>query len=214
MTTGLIGQQGRRGALMISMPVEHPDVVEFVNIKTDLSRVTFANISIMISDKFMNAVKNDEVWKMTFTVKDTGEVIERHTKARDLFMLISKNNTDYAEPGALFWDRVKEYHLNSENPNFEYASTNPCGEKPLPSGGSCLLGSMNVDAYVQNGTFDVLEFQKDVDTCISYLDEVLEEGIPLLPLAEQRESVSNYRQIGLGIMGLAGCFHSHGVQVR
>lgn len=203
MTTGLIGQQGRRGALMLSMPVEHPDIIEFINVKTDLSKVTFANISVMISDKFMEAVKADEMWHMEFTVKDTGEVIKRKTKAKDLMRLIAKNNWNYAEPGMLFWDRVKNYHINSEDPTFEYASTNPCGEKPLPKGGSCLLGSINFAAYVKNGVFDFESFDRGVRRMTAYLDDVLEEGLKLLPLEEQIESVAKYRQIGGGIMGLA-----------
>ena len=112
---------------MLSMPVEHPDIIEFINVKTDLSKVTFANISVMISDNFMRAVKADEMWHMEFTVKDTGEVIKRKTKAKELLRLLAKNNWNYAEPGMLFWDRVKNYHLNSEDPTFSYASTNPCG---------------------------------------------------------------------------------------
>ena len=126
MTTGLIGQQGRRGALMLSMPVTHPDIIEFVNVKTDLNRVTFANISIMVTDDFMEAVKHNQMWEMRFEVKDTGEVITRKTWAKDLFRLIAKNNWRMAEPGFLFWDRVTGYHINSEDPTFVYASTNPC----------------------------------------------------------------------------------------
>jgi len=212
MTTGLIGQQGRRGALMLSMPVEHPDIIEFINVKTDLSKVTFANISVMISDKFMEAVKADEMWHMEFTVKDTGEVIKRKTKAKDLMRLIAKNNWNYAEPGMLFWDRVKNYHINSEDPTFEYASTNPCGEKPLPKGGSCLLGSINFAAYVKNGSFDFESFDRGVRRMTAYLDDVLEEGLKLLPLEEQIESVAKYRQIGGGIMGLADALILMGIR--
>lgn len=206
LTTGLIGQQGRRGALMLSMPVEHPDIIEFINVKTDLNRVTFANISVMISDAFMEAVKADEMWHMEFTVKDTGQVIKRKTRAKELLRLLAKNNWDYAEPGMLFWDRVKNYHINSADPTFKYASTNPCGEKPLPSGGSCLLGSINFAAYVKNGTFDYESFARGVRRMTAYLDDVLEEGLDLLPLDEQKESVAKYRQIGGGIMGLADAF--------
>lgn len=203
MTTGLIGQQGRRGALMLTMPISHPDIIEFVNVKTDLSKVTFANISMMITDDFMQAVEDDTVWNMDFTVKDTGEVIHRHTQARDLFRLIAKNNWDYGEPAMLFWDRVESYHINSENPKMKYTSTNPCGEKPLNDGGSCLLASMNLASYVENGEFMIEKFKKGVSEGIAYLDDVLEEGIALLPLEEQKKSAIEFRQIGLGIMGLS-----------
>lgn len=197
---------------MLSMPVEHPDIIEFINVKTDLSKVTFANISVMVSDNFMRTVKADGMWHMEFTVKDTGEVIRRKTKARDLMRLLAKNNWNYAEPGMLFWDRVKNYHINSADPTFEYASTNPCGEKPLPSGGSCLLGSINFAAYVVNGKFDFEAFDRGVRRMTAYLDDVLEEGLALLPLAEQKESVAKYRQIGGGIMGLADALILMGIR--
>lgn len=127
LTTGLIGQNSRRGALMLSMPVTHPDIIEFVNVKTDLEKVTKANISVMITDDFMETEKKDEMWHMKFVVEDSGEEIKRKTMARELLQLIAKNNWRMAEPGALFWDRVEKWHLNSENPNFKYSSTNPCG---------------------------------------------------------------------------------------
>lgn len=125
LTTGLIGQNSRRGALMLSLPVTHPDLIEFINLKTDLNRVTKANISVMVTDDFMKAVKNDEEWIMKFEVKDTGEIITRKAKAKDIMYLIAKNNWSVAEPGVLYWSRVEGWHLNSENPNFEYVSTNP-----------------------------------------------------------------------------------------
>ena len=112
---------------MLSMPVTHPDIIEFINVKTDLTKVTKANISVMMTDDFMKAVKANEMWEMKYVVEDTGEEIVRKTWARDLLRLIALNNWRTAEPGALFWDRVKNYHLNSEDPTFEYASTNPCG---------------------------------------------------------------------------------------
>ena len=125
LTTGLIGQASRRGALMLSLPVTHPDIIEFINVKTDLEKVTKANISIMMTDDFMRAVQDDAMWHMSFQVEDSDEVITRKTKARELLKLIATNNWRTAEPGMLFWDRVEGYHLNSENPDFEYASTNP-----------------------------------------------------------------------------------------
>lgn len=202
MTTGLIGQRNRRGALMLTMNVNHPDIVEFINLKTDLNKVTKANISVMITDDFMRAVKNDENWEMKFKVKDTDEAIIKSTKAKNIIRLLAKNNWDFAEPGALFWDKVEKWHLNSEDPTFKYVSTNPCGEKPLPKGGSCLLGSINLDRYAINSFADNAQFdfeQLDIDTrkAIKYLDEVLEEGISFLPLQEQIECVADYRQIGL-----------------
>lgn len=129
LTTGLIGQNARRGALMLSMPVEHPDIEEFINVKNDLDKVTFANISVMASDAFMRAVKEDKPWEMSFTVKDTGEVIKKTIPARKLMRQIAFSNWQMAEPGFLFWDRVRNYHINDQDPEFEYASTNPCGSR-------------------------------------------------------------------------------------
>lgn len=124
LTTGLIGMKGRRGALMLTMPVTHPDILEFINIKNDLTKVTKANISVMISDDFMYAVKHDKEWHMKFYA-ETGEVIERVVPAKLIFHEISKSAWNTAEPGILYWDRVEKWHINSENKNMKYRSTNP-----------------------------------------------------------------------------------------
>ena len=112
-------------------------------------------------------------------------------------------NWNYAEPGVLFWDRIEKWNLLSETPSFEFAGTNPCAEEPLPAGGSCLLGALNLAEFVQDGIFNFNDFKKAVESAVIGLNEVLDEGIPLHPLEEQKQSVSNWRQIGLGIMGLA-----------
>lgn len=121
-----IGQLNRRGALMISIDGHHPDLLEFITHKSDLEITQGANMSVRMTDDFFEAVKNDEIWKMTFKRPETGEVIERTTPARDILNLIAKTNWDYAEPGLLYWDTISNYNLMSEDPNFEYAGTNPC----------------------------------------------------------------------------------------
>ena len=126
MITGLIGQNGRRGALMISMDVSHPDIEDFIGIKSDLNRVTKANISVRISDKFMEAVKADGDWELSFTREATGETITKTVKAKELFRKMCEMNWDYAEPGMLFWDRIKNHNLLVNTKEFEYAGTNPC----------------------------------------------------------------------------------------
>lgn len=126
LVTGLISQNGRRGALMISLDCSHPDVEEFINLKSDLNRVTKANISIRISDDFMKAVENDEMWELSYERKETNEQIKKQIKAKDLFHMMCKMNWDYAEPGALFWDTINDWNLLSEDENFEYAGVNPC----------------------------------------------------------------------------------------
>lgn len=124
--TGLIGQNGRRGALMISLSCDHPDLEEFIGIKTDLNRVTKANISIRITKPFMDAVKRDKDFKLSFCREETGECITKTINARQLFRKIAETNWDYAEPGTLFWDRICGWSLLSNDPNFEFAGTNPC----------------------------------------------------------------------------------------
>lgn len=208
MVTGLIGQNGRRGALMISLDCSHPDVPDFIELKTDLEKVTKANISLRIHKDFMEAVKNDQEYTLHYTRETTGEVIEKKVKARELFRKITDTNWDYAEPGALFWDRITGWSLLSNTDAFTYAGVNPCAEEPLPAGGSCLLGSINLSAFVrdpfsEHSSFDFDGLKACVKASVKALNEVLDEGLPLHPLEEQRESVRQWRQIGLGIMGLA-----------
>ena len=204
LVTGLICQNGRRGALMLSIDCHHPDLEEFIGIKSDLDRVTKANISVRITDDFMEAVKNHEEFTLSFTREETGETIEKTVDAYEMFKKFSEMNWDYAEPGMLFWDRISNYNLLSEDEEFSYAGTNPCAEEPLPAGGSCLLGSINLSEFVKaNKEFDYDEFDRTVKIAIKALNAVLDEGLPLHPLKEQRDSVRDWRQIGCGIMGLA-----------
>lgn len=210
LVTALIGQNGRRGALMISIDCSHPDVEEFIDLKTDLEKVTKANISVRIHEDFMEAVKKNEDYLLHYTREATGQVIEKQVNARDLFRKIAETNWDYAEPGALFWDRIEGWNLLSNTKEFSYAGVNPCAEEPLPAGGSCLLGSINLSAFVTDPFTDHAQFDFEglkhcVEVSVGALNEVLEEGLPLHPLEEQQESVAKWRQIGLGIMGLADC---------
>lgn len=201
--TAQIGQNGRRGALMISIDCHHPDLLEFIDIKAKPDSVTKANISVKVTDDFMKAVKDDKEWVMSFTRPETGETITKTARAVDIFNKLCQNNWDWAEPGILFWDRIENWNLLSNNDEFHYAGTNPCAEEPLPAGGSCLLGSMNLSAFVKDGMFDFEDFCESVNVAVEALNDILEEGLPLHPLEEQRKSVSEWRQIGLGIMGLA-----------
>ena len=124
--TEQIGQNGRRAALMISIDCKHPDVRKFITIKSDLNKVNYANISVRVTDEFMRAVKDDADWTLTFTRPETKETIEETIKAKELFELICEQNWDYAEPGVLFWDTIRNYNLLNNNPDFEYAGVNPC----------------------------------------------------------------------------------------
>ena len=201
--TGLIGQSGRRGALMISISCDHPDLEEFIEIKSDLDKVTKANISVRVSDKFMEAVIKGETLILKF-VTDTGETITKEVEAYPIFRKLAQMNWDYAEPGILFWDRITSWNLLSNNKEFSYAGVNPCAEEPLPAGGSCLLGSINLAEFVtKEKKLDLSSLRETIQVAVIALNEVLDEGLPLHPLQEQRDSVAEWRQIGLGVMGLA-----------
>lgn len=223
--TKVIGQNGRRGALMISLDINHPDVQEFVNIKTDLNKVTSANISVRVNTEFMKAVKENkdyilrfpcdielpsdlhiedmpynELWPYT---DDANTYYFKKIKAKDLFDNLCLNNWNYAEPGILYWDRISDYNLLSADENFSYAGVNPCAEEPLPAGGSCLLGSINLSEFVKDGVFVTNEFIDAVHIAVTALNDVLDEGLELHPLDIQRQTVGDYRQIGLGVFGYA-----------
>lgn len=368
VVTGTIGQNGRRGALMISIDVNHPDLPEFITIKANTDNITNANISVRMNNAFMEAVKNDEDYllhwpcEMTISKDEINNVTEynklyeiptmcgpvclKKVRARDMFMNIVKTNWDYGEPGVLYWDRISSYHLMSENKDFAYAGVNPCvsgdtpiltrngyeridslvgkkvdiwngyewseveprvtghdqemyritfsngstlrctkyhkfvlkgdrrvearelkigdeiekftfpeidsifpedferlkqpititsieddgicdtvycftepknhtgifngimtgqcAEEPLPDGGACLLGSMNISEFVHDDKFDFDEFARDVKTAVIGLNEIQVEGTKLHPLEIQRESAKKYHQIGLGLFDLAG----------
>lgn len=208
MITGLISQNGRRGALMLSMACNHPDIEDFIDIKNDLERVTKANTSIRVFDDFMNAVIERKPYILHFTRPETGEHIVKTVDAYELFKKMAYNNWDMGEPGMLFWDRISKHNLLSAFDDFEYAGTNPCAEEPLPEGGSCLLGSLNLAMFVKCSPtgvpyFDFDDLAETIYIAVEALNDVLDEGLPLHPLQEQRNSVRDWRQIGLGVMGIA-----------
>ena len=190
--SSVIGQEGRRGALMISMDCYHRDIGDFIDAKKNTDKLEGCNISVRCSDKFM---EDSRVEDETF----------------NMMMKLAENNWNYAEPGILYWDTINDYNLLSEyikNGEFEYAGVNPCAEEPLPAGGSCLLGAMNLSEYVEQpftdkAAFNLVEFRHDVKIAIKALNDVLDEGLELHPLEIQRETVRDWRQIGLGIMGFA-----------
>ena len=211
LITTLIGQNGRRGALMLSLSCNHPDLEEFISVKNDLETITKANISVRVTDKFMKAVVKGQYHDLVFVREETGEIIKKRVYAPKIFRQLCENNWNYAEPGILYWDNIVEKNLIFPNPDFDFAGVNPCAEEPLPAGGSCLLGSLNLAAFVYEGTFDIKGFEKAVRIAVRALNDVLEEGLPLHPLQEQRDSVNDWKQIGLGIFGLADMLIKIGV---
>ncbi len=212
LTTSLIGQNGRRGALMISLGCNHPDLEEFIDIKTDLNKITKANISIRVTDEFMRAVVLGEYYDLTFVREETGEEIVKTVFAPTIFKKLCANNWNYGEPGMLYWDNIEKWNLLADDSEFKFAGVNPCAEEPLPAGGSCLLGAINLSAFVKNGKFDSDDFAETVARAVKALNEVLDEGLELHPLFEQRESVADWRQIGLGIFGLADMLIKMGME--
>ena len=217
LVTGLIGMKGRRGALMLNLDVFHPDIEEFINVKNDLSKVNYANISVNIDDEFMEAVKKDSEYDLHFQVEATGEELRRTIKARDLFRVIAKNNWNMAEPGVLYTNKINSWHLMSEDPEFEFAGVNPCAEETLPAFGSCNLSSINLSEFVKNpftkyARFEFEKFGELVRNGVIYLNEVLDENMKMHPLVQQREMSEKLRQIGLGIMGVSDMFIKLGIR--
>lgn len=190
-TSQTIGQKGRRGALMISMDVNHAEIEDFINAKTQNKKLEQCNISVRTDDLFMT------------------RVIAGDGNATELMYKLAENNWNWGEPGMLFWDNINKETLLSEyikKGEFEFAGVNPCAEEPLPAGGSCLLGSLNLAEFVKDPfgkrpAFDIPSFKQAVKIAIRALNGVLDEGLPLHPLQIQRDSVAKWRQIGLGIMG-------------
>ncbi len=164
INTNTIAQHGRRGANMQTLRVDHPDIEEFINIKNNLDRVKYSNISVLLTHEFMYAVENDEPFALIWA-----DEVYRTVSARELWGKITHSAHAHAEPGLLFWDTMTEYH------NGEYASplvsTNPCAEQPLPNGGCCNLGSINLERFVDDvGNFMVDDFK---DTVVKALGQLL-----------------------------------------
>lgn len=130
LTTGLIGQNGRRGALMLSIDVSHPEVEEFIDIKAKEGSITKANISLKVDDKFMEAVLADSDYLLHWE-GENGLEMKKTIRARDVFMKNVRNNWDWAEAGFLFWDRIKSSHMMSNHPEHEFAGLNPCAKHRL-----------------------------------------------------------------------------------
>jgi len=207
-STNTVSQAGRRGALMLTMRVDHPDIEDFITIKNDLSRrkVQHANISCLITHEFMQAVVDDT----DFDLRWGGQTFKT-VRARDLWRKIIENAHASAEPGIIFWDTMREYH------NVEYAnpleSTNPCGEQPLAAYTACNLGSINLAKFVQaSGEFDYEELTEVARTATRFLDDVIDYNMDAHALPKIKAAVASDRRIGLGITGLADALARMGVK--
>ena len=205
--TNTIAQHGRRGANMQTLRVDHPDIEKFITIKTgDINMVKYSNISVLLTHKFMDAVKNDTDFDLVFD----GQVYET-IKAKDLWDKIINSAHASAEPGLLFWDTMTDYH------NAEYCSplvsTNPCAEQPLPDGGCCNLGAVNLERFVdENQNFMVEEFKETVEIGTRFLDNVVDYNLDRHALEDQKKNAMNDRRVGLGILGLGDMLVRMGIQ--
>ncbi|MGC1496308.1 MAG: adenosylcobalamin-dependent ribonucleoside-diphosphate reductase [Sulfitobacter sp.] len=199
MCRTIMSAGSRRGAMMATMRCDHPDVEDFIAAKSDPARLRMFNMSVLITDPFMDAVKADGAWDLLFNGK-----VYRTVQARDLWNRIMQATYDFAEPGVIFIDRINA--ANNLNYCETIAATNPCGEQPLPPYGACLLGSINMARLVADPFEDAAHLDLDalndlVATAVRMMDNVVD--VSKFPLPEQAFEAQQKRRIGLGVTGLA-----------
>jgi len=224
MCATLLSTGTRRGAMMATLRCDHPDIEAFIDAKREKSELRRFNLSVLATDEFMKAVRNDDAWPLVFPDHDLDEekateTIERRwpgrsgpvtcrvlrrVGARELWQRIMRATYDYAEPGVLFIDRINQ--MNNLHYREDISATNPCGEIPLPPYGACNLGSVNLTRFVEHpfspdARFDHSGFGATVRTAVRMLDNVVDAS--RFPLTRQAEQARGSRRIGLGITGLA-----------
>jgi ribonucleoside-diphosphate reductase alpha chain len=214
MTTGTIGQAGRRGALMITMRVDHPDIEDFITIKQTPGRVTYANVSVRVTDEFMQAVEANGPFTLRFKT-DKAEM-SRVVQARAIWKKLVESAWKSAEPGIIFWDTLIHNSTTTYN-GMVPLSTNPCGEVPLEDGGCCCLGSINLSQFVtlpftRDATIDTPNLEKAIKLGVRFLDDVLDYNLSKHPLPIQQKASMWSRRIGLGITGLADMLIKLGIK--
>ena len=199
MCRTIMSAGSRRGAMMATMRCDHPDIEEFIAAKSDSQKLRMFNLSVLVTDAFMDAVKKGEDWKLIYNNKVYSVI-----KAVDLWDQVMRATYNFAEPGVIFIDRI-----NATN-NLSYCetitATNPCGEQPLPPYGACLLGSINLAKLVEhpfdkNAYLDVSQLEDLVSTAVRMMDNVIE--VSQFPLEAQKLEAKTKRRIGLGVTGLA-----------
>lgn len=224
MCATLLSTGARRGAMMATLRCDHPDIEAFIQAKQEKSELRHFNLSVLVSDRFIEAVNHDEEWSLVFPdeAPASGTGFERVMRiwsgsdvpvpcrvikkipARQLWRKIMRANYDYAEPGVLFIDRIN--HLNNLAYRESISATNPCGEIPLPPYGACNLGSINLTQFVQNpfaenAKLDLQGIQETVYIAVRILDNVID--LSHFPLEQQEKQARGCRRIGLGLTGLA-----------
>lgn len=213
--TASISQGGsRKGALMMSLSANHPQITEFIKIKSDFGKINNANLSVEVDDSFMKAVKK---------FYETGEVVTLHIKSKfkgypdydiipiEIYKLMMEHAYKYAEPGIMFMNRFKNYNLMEYIPEYQIDTSNPCGEQPLPKNMSCNLSSINLSEYVKDpfskyAEIDWTQLLIDLKVIVREMDKIIDENLKNHPLKEQQEQIAKYRNLGIGIMGLHDMF--------
>ena len=195
----------RRGAMMGVLRVDHPDIEQFIRAKQNQDKLTNFNISVGVTDEFMQAVVKNTPFQLRFN-----DTVYKEINAVALWDEIMRANWEWAEPGVLFIDRI-----NQDNPLWyceTIEATNPCGEQPLPPFGACLLGSFNLVKYVKTvgGVFDFELFEEDIHRVVQAMDNVIDRT--RYPLPDQETEAKNKRRMGLGITGLANCLTMVGLR--
>lgn len=215
----------RKGAMMGVLSCWHPSIEEFITAKQQPGKLTKFNLSVLITDKFMNAVKKRKPWKLIFpdtTSKEynkewDGDIEKWQSKgyktitwkeykdANELWNLILTSTYNRAEPGVLFYDRINS--LNNLNYIEKINATNPCGEQPLPIGGSCVLSSINLTQYIntEHTDFDYEKLEKDIPIMVRFLDAI--NDLTAYPLPDQKKEALAKRRIGIGYMGYASALY-------
>lgn len=223
----MIGQNGRRGALMISMDIRHPDIFQFATMKHDLTKVTGANVSIKINDEFMHAVEANEKFTLRYPVDSNDPTYEKEIEAKELWDLVVNSATKTAEPGLLMWDNILKYLPANEYEDFKTECVNPCAELPLSSYDSCRLISINLKNFVNNAfessaSFDFEGFAAATASAMRLSDDLVElelEKLENLRLVSDQpdekelwnklyETCRKGRRTGLGTHGLADAIAS------
>ncbi|MBN35000.1 MAG: ribonucleoside-diphosphate reductase, adenosylcobalamin-dependent [Rhodospirillaceae bacterium] len=189
----------RRGAMMATMRCDHPDIEAFIGAKQEAGRLRMFNLSVLVTDAFMAAVKADDAWELKFD-----GMVHKTVGARELWDQIMRATYAYAEPGVIFIDRINR--RNNLNYCESIAATNPCGEQPLPPYGACLLGSVNLSRFItepfrDDAALDTEAFDRTVAAAVRMMDNVVD--VSRFPLKAQRHEAQAKRRIGLGVTGLA-----------
>jgi ribonucleoside-diphosphate reductase alpha chain len=208
MCRTIMSAGARRGAMMGTLACDHPDIEAFVDAKRDARLLRNFNVSVLVSDAFMQAVADDVEWPLQF-----GGRVFKTVQARDLWQRIMRATYDVAEPGVIFIDRVNE--LNPLSYCETISCTNPCGEQPLPPYGACLLGSLNltrfvIDPFTDEARLDVARLQEVAGIAIRFLDNVVD--VSNYPIAQQKAEALAKRRLGLGVTGLANALFMCGLR--